>query len=44
MNLQIAIPDGPDFVSYEEFAKQYGCSLNTVSRGGVPQCRLQYCG
>jgi len=28
--LQIAIPSGPDFLSYEEFAQQYGCSLNTV--------------
>lgn len=30
MNLQIAIPSGPDLLSYNEFAKQYGCSLNTV--------------
>ncbi|PXA37953.1 hypothetical protein DMC13_22480 [Escherichia coli] len=30
MNIQIAIPQGPDFMSYEEFAEQYGCSLNTV--------------
>lgn len=30
MNLQIAIPNGPDFLSYDEFAEQYGCSLNTV--------------
>lgn len=30
MKIQIAIPQGPDFLSYEEFAKQYECSLNTV--------------
>ena len=30
MNLQIAIPPGPDYLSYEDFAKEYGVSLNTV--------------
>nr|DAG09919.1 MAG TPA: regulatory protein [Caudoviricetes sp.] len=30
MNPQIAIPPGPDFVSYEEFAEQFGCSMKTV--------------
>lgn len=30
MRIQIAIPSGPDFLSYEDFAEQYGCSLNLV--------------
>lgn len=30
MSIQIAIPSGPDFLSYDEFAQQYGCCLNTV--------------
>lgn len=30
MSIQIAIPSGPDFLSYEDFAKEYGCSVNTV--------------
>jgi hypothetical protein len=30
MTPQIAIPSGPDVMSYEEFAVQYGYSLRTV--------------
>ncbi|WP_188249419.1 hypothetical protein [Citrobacter sp. C1] len=30
MTTQIAIPSGPDVMSYEEFAVQYGYSLRTV--------------
>jgi len=30
MNIQIAIPSGPDFLSYEEFAEQFGCGITTV--------------